>query len=160
MTQQWLSQRTVSESLGMVTAKRSRIALIARVITRAAGSPATPTVLALLAVGDTANDVLRHNAQELRDEAERIARRAKSRSVSHDYVHQASDHLALHSPSEGADVQMAVGGVLLGVAGGFGAALLITPVHVVLWIGVLAILIGVLGTAMFSIGCALKMRNP
>lgn len=66
----------------------------------------------------------------------------------------------LHSPSEGADVQMAVGGVLLGVAGGFGAALLITPVHVVLWIGVLAILIGVLGTAMFSIGCALKMRNP
>jgi hypothetical protein len=106
-----------------------------------------------------ANDIVRLNAEELRDEAERVARRAKSATVSTHYVKQASDHLALHSPSAGADVQMAVGGVLLGVAGGFGAALLITPVHIALWIGVLAIVIGLVGTAMFSIGCALKMRN-
>ena len=54
---------------------------------------------------------------------------------------------------------MAVGGMILGIAGGFGAALLITPVHIALWVGVLAVMLGVLGTALFSIGCTLKMRN-
>ena len=108
---------------------------------------------------DAASRVVRHNAQELRDEAERIAVRAKASSVSPEYVRQASDRLYLHSPSASADVQMAVGGMILGIAGGFGAALLITPVHIALWIGVLAVMLGILGTALFSIGCTLKMRN-
>ena len=108
---------------------------------------------------DAATRVVRHDARELRDEAERIAVRAKASSVGPEYVRQASDRLYLHSPSASADVQMAVGGMILGIAGGFGAALLITPVHIALWVGVLAVMLGVLGTALFSIGCTLKMRN-
>ena len=108
---------------------------------------------------DAATRVVRHNARELWDEAERIAVRAKASSVSPEYVRQASDRLYLHSPSASADVQIAVGGMILGIAGGFGAALLITPVHIALWVGVLAVMLGVLGTALFSIGCTLKMRN-
>jgi hypothetical protein len=108
---------------------------------------------------DEGEAILRRQTAELRDEAERIAKRAGAATVSEAFVRRAGENLGYATASGGSDVLLGVGGLLLGIAGGFGAALLITPVEVSAALAVIAILVVVLGTAAFTVGATLKLKR-
>ncbi|TCO34171.1 hypothetical protein EV652_102236 [Kribbella steppae] len=108
---------------------------------------------------DEGQTIIRRHTVDLRDEAERIARRAGAVTVSQAFVRRASEHAGLYTPSGSSDVLLGIGGLLLGIAGGFGAALLITPVEVTTLLAVIAVLVVVAGTAAFTVGATLKMKR-
>lgn len=108
---------------------------------------------------DAGEATLRRHAVELRNEAERIARRKGAATVSKTFVHEAGTHLGLSTPSGGSDVLLGIGGLLLGIAGGFGAALLLTPTAVTTALTIISVIVVVLGTAAFAVGATLKMRQ-
>jgi hypothetical protein len=108
---------------------------------------------------DEGETIVRRQTVELRDEAERIAERAGAATVSEAFVRRAGENLGYATASGGSDVLLGVGGLLLGVAGGFGAALLLTPVEVSAVVAVIAILVVVVGTAAFTVGATLKLKR-
>ncbi|MGC4944371.1 hypothetical protein [Kribbella sp. DT2] len=104
-----------------------------------------------------ADIVLRAYAEELRDEAERITRRAKSEVVSPHYVHLANERVGLHSPSRVADVLMGTGGVIIGAGVGIGGSAWFTPDHGGPTMILVASLITLVGAVALTAGMVLKL---
>ncbi|WP_328334754.1 hypothetical protein OHA70_19975 [Kribbella sp. NBC_00382] len=104
-----------------------------------------------------ADTALRMYAAELRDEAERIASRAKSEVVSPHYVHLASDRVGQHSPSKLADVLMGAGGVVIGAGVGIGGSAWFTTNHGGTTMILVASGITLVGAVALTIGMVLKL---
>ena len=107
--------------------------------------------------------ILRAHAKELAEEAERIARRLKAGSVSEPYVEEAAFTIRIRRPSGAwADLLLAVGICMLGIAGGVLAVVLTesssTPLKLG-WVKPAAIGIACTGFLLGGIGGTLKVKG-
>jgi hypothetical protein len=112
---------------------------------------------------DQGKKLAEHFSAELRDEAERIARRQKAGGVSPEYVGQAADRIGMRRPSGAVgDILLSVGLALGFAAVGVWAIVLTEPVGVHLQLGVVkpaTIAVGVAGAVLFGIGITLKVKS-
>jgi hypothetical protein len=112
---------------------------------------------------EQARAILRAHAQELSEEAERVAARLKAGAVSSDYVNEAAFTLRIRRPAGAwADVLLAIGICMLGIAGGVLAVILTTPasVHLKLgWVDPASITIACAGFLLAGIGGTLKIKG-
>lgn len=109
-----------------------------------------------------ARAILHVYAEELEEEAVRVARRNESTHVAPAYVRQAATTLRLRrATSPIGDVFLAVGPALAGLASGVGVALLTAPDPLSLegWVTAGSIVAGALGMLMTGAGVALKFRR-
>jgi hypothetical protein len=110
---------------------------------------------------ETAREILRAHAQQLNDEAERIAQRAEAPGVSPEYVRQAAALLHLRRTSGAADAMLAVGPALATLGGGVGLAQLTSSVSLRLdtWVIGGAYGSAAIGLLVTGAGIALKVRR-
>jgi hypothetical protein len=110
-----------------------------------------------------ARKILEDHAKELSDEAERVARRLKAGAVSSDYVDEAAFTIRIRRPSGGwADVLLAFGIGMLGIAGGVLAVALTASAstHLKLgWVEPASIGVACAGFFLAGIGGTLKVRR-
>src|SRR5215831_12980787 len=106
--------------------------------------------------------IIGDHAQELSEEAERIAGRLKAGAVSAEYVSRAAFTIGIRRPSGAwADVLLAFGIGLLGVAGGVLAVVLTAPAgtHLKLgWVAPTSIAAACVGCLLAGIGTTLKVK--
>lgn len=111
-----------------------------------------------------ARELLANYAQELSEEAERLAFRLKAGGVSPDYVNDAAFTIRIRRPTRGwGDLLLAVGIGMLGISGGVLGIVLTTPAsaHLKLgWVEPAAIAIACVGFLLAGIGGALKVKSP
>jgi hypothetical protein len=109
-----------------------------------------------------ARELLMDYAQELSQEAERLACRLKAGAVSPDYVDDAAFTIRIRRPARGwGDLLLAVGICMLGLAGGVLGIVLTAPtsVHLKLgWIDPVSIGIACAGFLLAGVGGALKVK--
>ena len=101
-------------------------------------------------------------AQELSDEAERLARRLKAGAVSAEYVTEAAFTIRMRRPSGWGDLLLAVGIALVGIASGVWVVDLTAShsTHFQLgWVKPAAVAVGCLGCLMSGLGGALKVKS-
>jgi hypothetical protein len=112
---------------------------------------------------ERARKILADHAVDLSEEAERVARRLRAGSVSADYVEEAAFNVLIRRPAGAwADLLLAVGIGMLGVAGGVLAVVLTTPsdAHPKLgWVGPASIAVACIGFLMAGIGGTLKVKS-
>lgn len=110
-----------------------------------------------------AREILAAHATELSAEAERVAQRLRAGTVSADYVAQAAFTILIRRPSGAmADLTLAIGIAMLGVAGGVLAVVLTEPTgtHLKLgWVAPASIGVACAGFLLSGIGGALKVRS-
>lgn len=108
-----------------------------------------------------ATKTLAVHAAQLREEAERVAIRSASVSVSPTYVADAATHLRIgQKPSGGAELMTTVGSILIGLAGGAfisaqqAAGPLVVDAPFFFWM-----LAGAVGSVLLSVGFSRKARK-
>jgi len=110
-----------------------------------------------------ARQVLEDHARELFEEAERVAPRLKAGSVSATYVDEAAFTIRVRRPTgAAADVLLAVGIALLGLAGGVLAVVLTLPTGTKLrhgWVEPTAIGLACAGFLLAGVGGTIKVRS-
>jgi hypothetical protein len=109
-----------------------------------------------------ARKIVEDNARELFEAAERVARMLKAGAVSVDYVNEAAFTIRIRRPSGVADVLLAIGVGLLGIAGGV-LAIIVTappnaPLHLQSWVDPTFIAVACAGFLLAGIGGALKVK--
>jgi hypothetical protein len=111
---------------------------------------------------ERARQILRDHARELSEEAERVAGRLKAGAVSPDYVDEAAFTIRIRRPRGAwADLLVAVGIGMVGVAGGVLAVVLTAPTgtHLKLgWVEPTTIGVACAGFLLAGIGGTLKVR--
>jgi hypothetical protein len=109
-----------------------------------------------------ARKIVGDHAQELSEEAERIAQRLKAGAVSAEYVDTAAFRIGIRRPSGAwADILLAFGVGLLGVAGGVLAVVATEPTgtHLKLgWVAPASIVVACVGSLLAGIGTTLKVK--
>lgn len=109
---------------------------------------------------DAAKKVLEHYADDLTEEAMRIAARADAEGVSVPYIEQAAAHLKLRRPGSAlADGLLSVGSALAGAAGGAGATIVTASGTTPTWLIAISLAGGSVGLLMTGAGLALKTRR-
>lgn len=109
-----------------------------------------------------AKAIVRSHSDDLYEEAERVTVRAQANTVAPAYVTQAATTVAMRKRSSAvADVFLAIGPALAGIAGGVGVIELTAtqPLYLHAWITGTAIGVGALGMLLSGAGGALKLRR-
>jgi hypothetical protein len=110
---------------------------------------------------ERARTILRDYADELSEETERVARRLKAGAVSVDYVDEAAFTIRIRRPSGAwADLLLAIGIGMLGIAGGVLAVVLTAPASTLKlgWVEPASIAVACAGFLLAGIGGTLKVR--
>jgi hypothetical protein len=112
---------------------------------------------------ERARKILADYAVQLSEEAERVARRLKAGTVSVNYVEEAAFTILIRRPPGAwADLLIALGIGLVGLAGGVLAVILTEPAgtHLHLgWVNPAAIAVACIGFFLTGIGGTLKVRS-
>ncbi|HEY9251562.1 MAG TPA: hypothetical protein VIP06_02805 [Nocardioides sp.] len=103
-----------------------------------------------------AEQIVRGSVRELRDEAERITRRARAEMVAPHYVRQAGERVGMHVPSGVADVLLQFGCLLVGVGLGLFGSAWFTPSHGGVAIVLIAAALVVVGVIPAAVGGTMK----
>lgn len=114
------------------------------------------------AASNQAQAVLQRHAWELWEEAERVAHRNEATHVAPAYVDVAATTLRLRPRSSAvADVLLAIGPALAGLAGGVGVTVVTSEAAIDLegWVTAGSYATGALGLVMLGAGAALKLRR-
>lgn len=109
-----------------------------------------------------ARAILRLHAEDLYEEASRVAARAEADTVAPAYVRQAATTIRVRRTSSAVgDVFLALGPALAGLAGGVGTAVLTAdaPVQLQSWVTGGSIGVGCVGMLLTGAGAALKVRS-
>ena len=112
---------------------------------------------------ERARAILKDYATELSEEAERVARRLKAGAVSVDYVDEAAFTIRIRRPSGAwADLLLAIGIGMLGIAGGVLAVVLTATASAPVklgWVEPTAIAVACAGFLLSGIGGTLKVKT-